>query len=121
MLAADDRVVRVSDDDKVASRVPLTPRMDPEIVYVMKIDIRQQWRDDRALWRSFQRIRPLALFQHARLQPFLDQANDPGVADPMLHEPDQPIVADRIEERTDISVQNPQDIASLDTVPERVP
>jgi hypothetical protein len=63
--------------------------------------IRQQWRDDRALWRPFQRIQPLALFQHARLQPFLDQANDPGVANPVLHEPDQPIVADRVERRYD--------------------
>jgi hypothetical protein len=38
----------------------------------------------------------------------------------MLHEPDQPVVTDRVEERTDISVQDPPDIASLDAIPGRV-
>src|SRR5438876_8803164 len=31
----------------------------------------------RPLWRPFLRLKPLASRHHARLQPFLDQANDP--------------------------------------------
>ena len=105
MLEADDCVVGVSDDDKVAGRALLAPRVNPKVVYVVKVDIRQQRRDYRALWRSLQRIQPLAFFQHARLQPFLDQANDPGVTNPMLHEPDQPRMADRVEEGPDIGAR----------------
>ena len=33
-----------------------------------------------------------------RLEPFLDQADDAPVADPMLQEADQPILVDLIEE-----------------------
>ena len=95
MLEADDCVVSVSDDDKVTGRALLAPRVNPEVVYVVKIDVRQQWRDGRALWRPFQRIQPLALFQHPRLQPFLDQANDPLVAYSVLE-------SGRIEARTEL-------------------
>ena len=38
----------------------------------------------------------------------------------MLQEPDQPIVADRVEERPDIGIKNPADVASLDPIRERV-
>jgi hypothetical protein len=37
------------------------------------------------------------LFQDARFQPFLNQADNAPVADPMLQEPDQPILADLVE------------------------
>jgi hypothetical protein len=40
------------------------------------------------------------VFQDARLQPFLDQADDAPVADPMLQEADQPSLADLIKERS---------------------
>ena len=46
------------------------------------------------------------VFEDARLQPFPDQADDAPVADPMLHEPDQPFLADRVEERPDVGVQD---------------
>jgi hypothetical protein len=38
-----------------------------------------------------------SLFKDARLEPFQDQADDAPVADPMLQEADQPILADLIE------------------------
>ena len=41
----------------------------------------------------------------SRLEPFSDQADDARVADPVLNEADEPIMAHRIEERLDISVQ----------------
>ena len=37
-------------------------------------------------------------FQHARLEPFLDQADDALVTDPVLKEPDEPLLADLVEE-----------------------
>ena len=45
-------------------------------------------------------------FQHARPQPFADQADDALIADPVLHEADKPVLAHRIEERPDIGVDN---------------
>jgi hypothetical protein len=37
------------------------------------------------------------VFEDARLQPFLDQADDAPVADPMLQELDQPFLVDLVE------------------------
>ena len=41
------------------------------------------------------------VFEDARLEPLLDQADDAPVADPMLQEPDQPILADLVEGSVD--------------------
>jgi site-specific DNA recombinase len=46
------------------------------------------------------------VLQDPRLQPFLDQAEDALVADPVFQEPDQPILADRVEEAPDVGVQD---------------
>jgi site-specific DNA recombinase len=40
------------------------------------------------------------VFQDARLQPFLDQADDAPVADPVFQEKDQSFLADLVEERS---------------------
>jgi hypothetical protein len=42
MLEADDSVIRIADDNYVALGGPLSPVLDPEIVDVVKIDVRQQ-------------------------------------------------------------------------------
>ena len=48
---------------------------------------------------------------HASLQPLGDEADVPLVRNPVLYEADQPIVADRVEERADIGIENPTDAA----------
>jgi site-specific DNA recombinase len=77
-------------------------------------------REHRALGRPLLGRDTLPVLQHARLEPFLDQADDPSVADPVLQEADQPLVADPVEERPDVGVEDPADVASLDPVRERV-
>jgi len=52
----------------------------------------------RSLPRSYLAHRHGPVFQDARLEPFLDQANDALVTDPMFQEADQPFLADRIKE-----------------------
>jgi hypothetical protein len=42
-----------------------------------------------------------ALVQHPRLQPFLDEADYPPVADAVFQEPDQPGMVDRVERSGD--------------------
>jgi hypothetical protein len=64
----------------------------------VQVDIREQRRDHRPLPGSPFTDGHDLIFENARLQPFLDQADDAAVADPMLHEPDQPFLADHIEE-----------------------
>jgi hypothetical protein len=43
------------------------------------------------------RLNPSVLFQHARRQPFLDQADDSTISDPILDETHQPFSAELIE------------------------
>ena len=74
----------------------------------------------RTLRNPFHCLHPEALFQHTRLQPFLDQADDPAITDPMLDEPHQPFSAERVEEGADIGVEDPVDLARLDSVRERI-
>jgi site-specific DNA recombinase len=60
------------------------------------------------------------VFQDACLQPFLDQADDALIADPMLHEADEPVFAHLIEERPDVGVQYEVHLPAFDPDTERV-
>ena len=46
VLEADDEIVGITHDDHVAPGVALAPLMSPEIVDVVKVDIRKQRRND---------------------------------------------------------------------------
>ena len=76
--------------------------------------------DDRALRRPLHRLDLSALFKHPCRQPFADQPDDPPVADPMLNKPYQPCMADRVEERPNIRVEDPIDPPLPQPVRERV-
>ena len=54
------------------------------------------------------------VFEDARLQPFLDQADDALVADPMFQEANQPFLADRSEEVPDVGVNDPVHLPLVD-------
>src|ERR1700756_5403492 len=53
-------------------------------------------------------------------QPFLDQADNAPVADPVFQETDQPLLADLIEERTDVGVQYEAHLLAVDAGAERI-
>lgn len=42
-LEADNGVVRIADDDDISGRRPRTPTMDPQVIRVMQVDVRQDW------------------------------------------------------------------------------
>src|SRR5712691_13520346 len=98
MLKPQYGVVGVPHDDHIARRFLLPPPVYPQIEYVVQVEIGKDRRYHRPLWRPFLRLEPLAFLHHARLQPFLDQAYDPIVSDPMLDELDQPTMFDLVEE-----------------------
>src|SRR4051812_44718997 len=93
-------------DDHVAGGLVASPAFGPQIQNVVQIDIGQERRNHRTLPRPSVTDRYGSVFKYARLQPFPDQADDALVTDTMLNEPDEPILADRIEEVSDIGVQN---------------
>ena len=75
-------VVGVTHHDHIAVRTLLPPCLNLEIEDVMEVDIRQQRRCTSALWRARIHERSLTLFQHARVQPFLDEPHDAPVRYP---------------------------------------
>ena len=86
----------------------------------MKIDVRQQRRDDRPLRGALRRRLSYTVFHHARRQPFTDEAQHAPVANPVFHKPHHPLVADAVEEPLDVGVQYPVHRLALDADRERV-
>jgi len=78
-------------------------------------DVGEQRRNHRPLPRP-----PLArghdpVLKDARLEPFLDQAENAVVADPMPQETHEPFVAHRVEERADVGVHDPVRLPCADS------
>src|SRR5712691_5693289 len=97
MLKPQHGVIRIAHDDHIALGYLLPPRLHPEIEYMVQVEICKNRRNHRTLGGPFLRLEPPAVFHHARLQPFLDQANDSLVRYSMLDKLDQPLVIDFIE------------------------
>jgi hypothetical protein len=85
-------VVSKPHDDDIATGMFPTPRLNPQVKYVMKIDVGQQRRCTATLGRSFFYPYPLPFLQHAGVQPFLDEPHNASVRDSVLDEPHQPFV-----------------------------
>jgi hypothetical protein len=86
-LESNQGIVGITHHDHIAVRTLLTPCLNPEIEDVMEVEIRQQRRCTATLRRAFLRERSHSLFQHARVQPFLDETHDAPVRYPVLEEP----------------------------------
>src|SRR5467141_2143340 len=100
-------VVRESHDDDIAVCPLLTPRLDPQIEYVMKIDVSQKRRCTSTLGRPFLRPYSFPILQHAGVQPFLDQPHDAPICNPMLNELHKPFVGKSIEKALDVQIEHP--------------
>src|SRR2546427_5113670 len=100
-------VVRESHHDDIAVRALLTPCLDPQVEYVMKIDVRQKRRSTSTLWRPFLRPYSLPILQHAGSQPFLDEPHHAPVCNPVLNELHKPFVRNSIEKAFDVQVEHP--------------
>ncbi len=98
-------IIGIAHDDHVAGGLMPSPAFGPKVQDVVQVDVGKQRRDHRALPRSPVTDRHGPVFENARPKPFPDQADDALVADPMFDEPDQPFLADRVEERPDVGVQ----------------
>src|SRR6267378_476574 len=100
-------VVSKTHHDDIAVRPLLTPRLDPQVKYVVKIDVRQKRRGTAALGRPFLHPYPFPILQHASVEPFLDQSHDAPICYPVLDEFHQPFVGKPIEKALDVQIKHP--------------
>ena len=120
MLESDDDVVGIAHNDHVARGFAPSPALGPQIEDVVQVDIGKQRRDRRSLSGPPVAVRHDPVFEDARLEPLLNQADDARVADPMLDEANQPLSADFIEERADVGVKDEVHFLTGDPDRERV-
>jgi hypothetical protein len=66
MLESGNEVIGKTDENHFSVRLLLSPLLDPEIEYVVQVDVRQQRTDAAALNRPHLTPYSLALLQHAR-------------------------------------------------------
>jgi hypothetical protein len=76
-----------ADKDHLPMRLLLSPLPDPEVEYLLQIDVRRALADTSALNRPHLTRYSPAFFRHARVEPPLDQAYGAPVSCPMLDEP----------------------------------
>src|SRR5467141_604427 len=100
-------VIREAHDDDITVCPLLTPRLDPQVEYVMKIDVCQKRRSTSALGRPFLCPYSFPILQHAGVQPFLDQPHNAPICDPVLHELHKPFVRKTIEKGSDVQIKHP--------------
>src|SRR5467141_3261859 len=100
-------VIREAHHDNIAVCPLLTPRLDPQIEYVMKIDVGQKRRSTATLGRPFLRPYSFPILQHAGAQPFLDEPHDAPICHPMLNELHKPFVGKSIEKAFDVQIEHP--------------
>ena len=96
-LTAEHHIICVSTDDHRPGCPPSSPLVNPEIDDVVKKDIRKDGADPRPLRRARLHRSPLAALKDAGLEPPLNQAEHPGVGDPVRQHPHQPSVVNGIE------------------------
>ena len=107
VLEAEDCVVGVAYDDHVAPRLAPSPAFGPQVEDIVQVDVGQQRRNRRSLPRPQRRDLDPSLIENARLQPFLNQAENALVADAMFEEPGEPFLAHRIEQLRNVGVDDP--------------
>src|SRR5215469_15866246 len=120
MFEARDEIVSKTDEDHLSTRLLLFPSPEPEVECVVKIDVRQQRADTTALNRSYLTPHSLALFQHACLEPFLDQTHNAPIGYAVLDELHQPSLVESVVKLSDVSIVYPVHFSCSDPNRQRI-
>ena len=91
----------------LALQAGLDHTLEPEVEHIMQVHVAQHDPDRTPLWSPLLVRMNLSIFQNGCFQPLADQADHARIANPMLHETDQPIVTERVEEGSNVGVENP--------------
>jgi hypothetical protein len=102
MLESHDEIIRPAHHDHITSRLLLPPSLNPQVQYIVEIEVRQQGTDTSPLYRTSFTLYLFPLFQHSRLQPFLNEADDPSIRNAVPDKLDQPFVVEGIKGSYDI-------------------
>ena len=86
VLEARREIVSKAHENDVPARVPAPPLVGPEVEDVVQVDVREQRRRRSPLRNALHAVRPRPVLDHPCAHPFLDQAQDPAVRDPVLKE-----------------------------------
>lgn len=99
-------IVGIPHRDHIAPGVAPPPLLYPQVEHVVQVDVGQQRTDAAALHRTQITSAQPAFFQHARVQPFLDQPHHARVSHAVFDEQDQLVVFDGVEELADVGIEN---------------
>jgi hypothetical protein len=102
MLEANHYIIGVTHYDHVAPGLAPSPAFGSRST---QVDVCKERRCHRSLVCPLLAYRDDSIFEDARFQPFLDQADDTRVTDPVLQEAEQPLLGNFVEERSDVGVQ----------------
>src|SRR5215472_8703707 len=120
MLEARDEVIGETHKDYFPARLLLPPSLHPEVESIVKIDVRQQGADTAALNRSYLTLYSLALVQHARLAPLLDQAHDVPVGYAVLDKFHQPSLIESVIKFAHVGIEHPVHFSRSDPNRQRI-
>src|SRR5262249_55152812 len=113
-LKTEDEVVGVAHDDHIVAGLRPSPALDPEVEYVVQVDVGEQ-RTDAALLRGpTLHPSPFPVLQHTGLKPLLDLPHDALVRDPVLDELPHPFVVDGIEKAANVRIEHPAHLSPAD-------
>ena len=107
MFKSRNEIISKTNEDHVPAPSLPSPSLDPEVEYIVQIDVRQQWTDTSTLNGSHLTVYSLALFQHASLEPFLDQSHNAPVGYAMLDELHQPSMVESVIKPPDVGIEHP--------------
>src|SRR4051812_29847773 len=102
-------------------RCPLQPglhhRLKPRVQHLVKVDVRQERRDDSALRCSGGRMAEGSPFHHSRLQPLVKDAAYHPVAHPLVQKAPEMTAIQIVVETLDVSLQHPASPHRHETLP----
>ena len=109
MLKPHDEVIGKTHDDGAPVRPRRPPSLYPQVEHVVEVEVGQERADAPALDGPGLGVGSLPFLQHARPQPFLDEAHDAPVRHTMLDRLHQPPVVERVEEARRATSNNDND------------
>src|SRR5580704_2303772 len=119
-LESNNDVICESHDDDITVCSFSAPRLNPQVEYVVEVDVSQQRRCAAALRCAFFHSHPLSVLQHAGVQPFLDESHNASVRDSVLDELHQPFVRNLVEKAANIQIKHPAHSSCQQSGVERV-
>ncbi len=101
------RVVRIADQRGPVGQPRLDLAVKPRIEHIVQEDVRQQRRDHTSLRSARVRVAHAPVFEHTRVEPLADEAQQHPVVHPAAKDFPQLPVVQSIEELLDIDLQDP--------------